>query len=151
MSYNLPSGKTFEETIETVFKYMGYNTKFNTVLHTRSAHIHAEIHCLRGKQKMLIECMGKSQEAVGINEVQKFCSKVAFARETSDVNSGLLVSNVGFTSEAVSWVEKHCSFVDLKTYKQLILSSARFGKMLRKFQKPDQKKEQETTSKNINQ
>jgi len=114
---------------------MGYNTRFTTVLHTRTAHIIAEMNFIKGKHKLLIECTNSGEQPVGVYEVQKFCSRVALSREKSTVDGGLLVSTAGFTPEAVSWCQKYCSFVDLRTYKQLMASSASFGKMLRKFLK----------------
>jgi restriction endonuclease Mrr len=134
MSFSLQSGRTFEETVETLFCFMGYHTKPKTVLHTRPTHIHAVMHHPKGTQKLLIECKN-NKETIGIREVQHFCSKVAFARENSEVDAGLLISNTGFSEEAVSWCERNCSFVQLKTYKQLIARSANFRKMLRKFHK----------------
>jgi restriction endonuclease Mrr len=119
MSYNLQSGRTFEETVETLFKVMGYNTKPKTVLHTRSAHISAVMHHPKGKKKLLIECQ-TNNEPVGIHDVQKFCSKVAHAREKSEADSGVLVSTIGFSDEALAWCTSNCSFVKLKTYRQVI-------------------------------
>jgi hypothetical protein len=114
---------------------MGYNTQFTTVLHTRAAHIIAEMDGVKGKRKVLIECANPVSEPLGTYEVQKFCSRVAHARETAGVHDGLLVSSTGFTPEADAWCSKYCSFVELKTYKELRSSSIRFGKLLRKFVK----------------
>jgi hypothetical protein len=133
MSLNLQSGRTFEETIEALLKFMGYHTKASTTLHTRQAHIKAEIHHPKGKQRLLIECMHHIEESVGIREVEKFCSRIAFAREKAEADLGLLVSNTGFSPEAVIWCGKNCSFVQLKTYRQLISRSATIGKLLRPF------------------
>jgi hypothetical protein len=135
LDYNLQNGKRFEEHVEPMFRFMGYNTQFTTVLHTRAAHIIAEMDGVKGKHKVLIECANPITEPVGTYEVQKFCTRVAHARENAGVHGGLLVSTTGFTPEADAWCRKYCSFVDLKTYKQLMLSSARFGKLLRKFLK----------------
>ncbi len=134
MTYNLQSAKIFEETVETVFRHMGYNTRTSITLHTRPVHIHAEMHHPKGKQKLLIECK-HCQESVGVHEVEKFCSKIALARENSETEYGLLVSNTDFSPEAVSWCAKNCSFVKLRTYKQLLSASMRCRKMLRKFHK----------------
>jgi len=133
--YNLQNGRTFEETVEPLFRFMGYSTRFTTVLHTRTAHIIAEMDFIRGKHKLLIECTNPGDQPIGVYEVQKFCSRVALAREKSTVDGGLLVSTTSFTPEAVSWCKKYCSFVNLRTYKQLMVSSVSFGKMLRKFLK----------------
>jgi hypothetical protein len=134
MSFSLQSGRTFEETVETLFCFMGYHTKPKTVLHTRPAHIHAVMHHPKGTQKLLIECRNH-EEPVGIQEVQAFCSKVAFAKEASEADIGLLISNTGFSEEAVAWCAKNCSFVQLRTYKHLIKRSHNFRKLLRKFHK----------------
>jgi hypothetical protein len=135
LSYNPQNGRRLEETVEPLFRFMGYSTRFTTVLHTRTAHIIAEMDFIKGKHRLLIECTEPSEELVGAYEVQKFCSRVALAKEKSGVDGGLLVSTAGFTPEAVSWCQKYCSFVHLRTYKQLMASSARFGKLLRKFLK----------------
>ncbi|MGD6851254.1 MAG: restriction endonuclease [Candidatus Bathyarchaeia archaeon] len=132
MSFNLQSGKTFEETVETLFKVMGYNTKPKTVLHTRSAHISAVMHHPKGKQKLLIECQS-NVEAVGIQAVQQFCSKVAHAREKAEADTGVLISTTGFSEEAVAWCTSNCSFVKLKTYSQVISRTSNIRKLLRKF------------------
>jgi hypothetical protein len=129
MTYNLQSGKTFEETVEALFNQMGYDTKLKNVLHTRASYIHAVIQQPKGTQRLFIEC----KNSVDIIDVQHFCSKVAFARENLEVDGGLLIANVGFSDDAVSWCKKNCSFVQLKTYKQLIAKSASFRKMLKKF------------------
>jgi restriction endonuclease Mrr len=132
MSYNLQSGKTFEETVETLFKVMGYNTKPKTVLHTRSAHISAVMHHPKGKQKLLIECQ-TNEEPISIHDVQQFCSKVAHAREKSEADTGVLVSTTGFSDEAVAWCTSNCSFVQLKTYREVISKTSNIQKLLRKF------------------
>ncbi|MDR0372551.1 MAG: restriction endonuclease [Nitrososphaerota archaeon] len=129
MSYNLQSGKTFEETVETLFKQMGYQTKLKPVLHTRTTHIHAVMHHPKGTQRLLIEC----KNSANIHDVQQFCSKVAFTKESAEIDGGLLIVNTGFSEEAISWCKKNCSFVQLKTYKQLIARSASFRRMLKKF------------------
>ncbi|MCL2359500.1 MAG: restriction endonuclease [Nitrososphaerota archaeon] len=129
MTYNLQSGKTFEETVESLFNQMGYHTKLKNVLHTRASYIHAVMQHPKGTQRLFIEC----KNSVDIIDVQHFCSKVAFARENLEVDGGLLIANVGFSDDAVSWCKKNCSFVELKTYKQLIAKSASFRKMLKKF------------------
>ncbi|MCW3998635.1 MAG: restriction endonuclease [Candidatus Bathyarchaeota archaeon] len=135
MDYNLHNGKRLEEHVEPLFRFMGYSTQFTTVLHTRAAHIIAEMDGVKGRHKVLIECANPINEPLGLYEVQKFCSRVAYAREDGKVQNGLLVSTTGFTPEAIAWCKKYCSFVDLKTYKQLMATSAKFGKMLRKFLK----------------
>ncbi|MDR1992431.1 MAG: restriction endonuclease [Nitrososphaerota archaeon] len=129
MSYNLQSGKTFEETVENLFNQMGYCTKLKPALHTRATYIHAVIHQPKGVQKLLIEC----KDSADIQEVQYFCSKVAFARENAEVDGGLLIVNTNFSEDAMAWCKKNCSFVELKTYKQLIAKSANFRKILKKF------------------
>jgi hypothetical protein len=73
------------------------------------------------------------EESVGIKEVEKFCARIAFAREKAEADPGLLVSNTSFSPEAVIWCAKNCSFVQLKTYRQLISRSATIGKLLRPF------------------
>lgn len=135
MSYNLQGGLTFEETIEALFRFMGYHTKASTTLHTRQAHINAEMHHPKGKQRLLIECMQHIGDAASIKEVEKFCARIAFAREKAEADSGVLVSNTGFSPDAVLWCAKNCSFVQLKTYKQLISRTANVGKLLRPFQR----------------
>lgn len=134
MAFNLQSGKTFEETVEILFKVMGYHTKPKTVLHTRSAHIHAVIHHPKGKQKLLIECQSHN-EPVGVADVQHFCSRVAHAREKSEADTGVLISLTGFSDEAVAWCNRNCSFVQLKTYRQVISRTSNVRKLLRKFHK----------------
>lgn len=133
--HNLHKGKRIEEHVEPIFRFMGYNTQFTTVLHTRAAHIIAEIDGVKGKHKMLIECANPINEPLGAYEVQKFCTRVAHAREDGKIHGGLLVSTTGFTPEANSWCKKYCSFVDLKTYEEIKASSVRFGKLLRNFLK----------------
>lgn len=133
MTYNPLSGRTFEDIVEGLLKFMGYNTQANTVLHTRPTCIRAIIHHPKGTQKLLIECRNNQEQAISVNDVERFCSKVAVAREKSEADRGLLVSSTRFSEEALSWVSRNCSFVELRTYKQLILSSARFKKLLRKF------------------
>ncbi len=137
MSINLQSAKNFEETVETVFRHMGYHTQTNITLHTRPVHIHAEMHHPKGKQKLLIECKHyhHHHESVGVHDVQRFCDKIAFAREQSRADIGLLVSNTEFSPEAVSWCARNCSFVKLRTYKQVLHASTRCRKLLRKFHK----------------
>ena len=134
MSFNLQAGKTLEETVETLLRFMGYHTRTSTTLHTRKPHIHAEVHHPKGKQRLLIECMHHIEELVGIKEVEKFCAQTAYAREKAEADSGLLVSNTGFSPEAISWCAKNCSFVQLKTYGQMISKSANVRKLLRPFQ-----------------
>jgi len=129
MTFNLQSGKTFEETVEALFNQMGYRTKLKHVLHTRATYIYAVIDQPKGSQRLFIEC----KNSVDVIDVQHFCSRVAFAREKLEVDGGLLVANAGFSDEALLWGKKNCSFVELKTYKQLIAKSASFRKMLRKF------------------
>lgn len=133
MSFSLQAGRTIEETVETLLRFMGYHTKASTTLHTRKPNIHAEMHHSKGKQRLLIECMHHIEELVGIKEVEKFCAKTAFAREKAEADSGLLVSSTGFSPEAILWCAKNCSFVQLKTYRQLISKSANVGKLLRPF------------------
>ncbi len=132
MTHTLQSERHFEESIETFFKHMGYHTKTNTVLHTRSVRIHAHLNHPKEKQKILVECK-HATEPVGIQEVQKFCSKVAFARENSEADYGVLVSNTGFSQEAVSWRANHCSFVKLRTYKEIMARSVTINKLTKKF------------------
>ena len=132
MTNTLPSERHFEESIETFFKHMGYHTKTNTTLHTRSVRIHAHLNHPKEIQKVLVECQ-HAPGPVGIHEVQKFCSKVAFARENAEADYGVLVSNTGFSEEAVSWIAKHCSFVKLRTYKQIMARSIKITKLAKKF------------------
>ena len=132
MNPNL-SSRNFEEAVEAFFSFMGYQTKINTVLHTRPVRIHAEIHQPSGKQRLLIECKQCGQEPIGIHEVEKFCSTIAFAREKSEADRGILITQAHFSEEAKSWSAKNCSFVELRTYRQLICKSIRFKKMLKKF------------------
>jgi hypothetical protein len=135
MTTNVHNGRSLEHAVEVLFKHMGYHTKPSTVLHTRPAHIHAIIHHPTGPQKVLIECKHSDDETVDIKEVEKFCAKVAFAREHSIADSGLLVSKTNFTEEVKTWASRNCSFVELRTYKQLVSRSTSFRKMLRKFHK----------------
>ncbi len=132
MTDHLQSERHFEESVETFYKNMGYNTRTNTTLHTRPVQIHAHLEHPKEKQKVLVECK-PHQEPVGIHEVQKFCSKVAFARENKTANAGVLISNTGFTEEAITWVSCHCTFVKLRTYKQLINRSVKVNKLAKKF------------------
>jgi len=132
MTHNLHSERHLEESVETFFKHMGYHTKTNTVLHTRSVRIHAHLNHPKEKQKILVECK-HAPEPVGVHEVQKFCSKVAFARENSEADYGVLVSNTGFSEDAVSWLANHCSFVKLKTYKEIMARSVTINKLTKKF------------------
>jgi len=132
MTNTLPSERHFEESIETFFKHMGYHTRTNTVLHTRSVRIHANLNHPKEIQKVLVECQHVSGP-VGIHEVQTFCSKVAFARENKEADYGVLVSNTGFSEEAVSWIANHCSFVRLRTYKQIMARSIKITKLEKKF------------------
>jgi non-canonical (house-cleaning) NTP pyrophosphatase len=132
MTNTLPSERHFEESIETFYKHMGYHTKTNTTLHTRSVRIHAHLKNSKEIQKVLVECH-HAPGPVGIQEVQKFCSKVAFAREKAEADYGVLVSNTGFSEEAVSWLAEHCSFVRLRTYKQIMARSAKITKLAKKF------------------
>jgi len=133
MSYNPHSGRTFEDIVQSMLNFMGYNTKANHTLHTRQTHIRAELEHAKGKMKLHIECKHQPNEPVSVHEVECFCSKVAIARENSEVDGGLLISNTEFTPEALSWCARNCSFVQLKTYKQLIHFSARYKKLLNKF------------------
>jgi hypothetical protein len=135
MASNLHNHRTFEEAVETLFKFMGYHTKTNTVLHTRPVRIHAEMHHPSGTQRMVIECKHHVEESVDVKEVEKFCSRIAFARENSEADCGLLISRTNFSPEAESWCARNCSFVELKTYKQLISKSVRFRKLFKKFHK----------------
>jgi restriction endonuclease Mrr len=132
MTDHLQSERHFEESVETFYKHMGYNTRTNTTLHTRPAQIHAHLEHPKEKQKVLVECK-PHQEPVGIHEVQKFCSKVAFARENKSASAGVMISNTGFTEEAITWVSCHCTFVKLRTYKQLINRSVKVNKLAKKF------------------
>ena len=133
MTYNPLSGRTFEDIVEGILNFMGYNTQANTTLHTRTTHIRAEIQHAKGKQKLLIECKNHHEGHVSLHDVEHFCSKVAHAREKSEVDCGLLISNTEFSPEARSWCARNCSFVQLRTYKQLISFNARYKKLLRKF------------------
>lgn len=132
MTDHLQSERHFEESVETFYKHMGYNTRTNTTLHTRPVHIHAHLDHPKEKQKVLVECK-PHHEPVGIHEVQKFCSKVAFARENHTANAGVLISHTGFTEEAVTWVARNCTFVRLRTYKQLVSRSVKVNKLAKKF------------------
>ena len=132
MNYDPHVERIFQDTVEAHFKLMGYNTRPHTALHTRPTHIRAEMHTHpKGPQKILIACT--HNQSLDLPQVQKFCSKVAFARETHQADSGLLISNKEFSPEAITWCEKHCSFVKLKTFKELILTSAKCRKLLKKF------------------
>jgi hypothetical protein len=133
MSYNTHSGKTFEDIVENMLNLMGYHTKAHTTLHTRSTHIRAEVHQAKQKMKLHVECKNHHEGAVDVKDVEHFCHKVALAREKSEVDCGLLVSNTEFSEEAVTWCARNCSFVQLKTYRQLISFTARYKKLLRKF------------------
>jgi restriction endonuclease Mrr len=138
MTSNLHTGKSLEEAVVTLFKFMGYHTVYhnetNTLLQTRPVLINAEMHHPKeGQQKLLIECKHTEDESIGLKEVQMFCCRVAFARENSEANMGMLVSKSEFSEEAMSWCARNCSFVELKTYKQLIRTSVRFKKLLKKF------------------
>jgi hypothetical protein len=135
MTHSVHSGRSLEHAVEVLFKHMGYHTKPSTVLHTRPAHIHAIIHHPTGPQKVLIECQHSEDEVVNIREVEKFCAKVAFAREHAIADSGLLVSKNTFSDEVKTWAARNCSFVELRTYKQLVSRSTSFRKMLKKFHK----------------
>lgn len=135
MNTNVYSGRSLEHAVEVLFKHMGYHTKPSTVLHTRPANIHAIINHPTGARKVLIEVKHSDDEAVNIKEVEKFCAKVAFARENAIADSGLLVSNSNFTEEVKVWAARNCSFVELRTYKQLVSRSTSFRKMLKKFHK----------------
>ncbi len=129
MTYNLQSGRSFEEIVEGLLKFMGYNT----IVNANRIHIHAEITHAKGKNRLLIECKNYQEKPVDLKEVEKFCHTVAFAREHREADSGMLISNSGFSSEAMTWCSRNCSFVQLRTYKQLISASARFRKLARKF------------------
>ena len=124
--------RQFEESVETFYKNMGYNTRKNTVLHTRSVHIHAHLDHPKEKYKVIVECKPR-QEPVDIQEVQRFCSKIAFARENKTASAGVLISNTGFTKEAIDLVSKNCTFVRLRTYKQLIQKSTKVNKIAKKL------------------
>lgn len=132
MTNNLQSIRHFEENVETFYRHMGYNTRTNTTLHTRPVHIHAHLDHPKEKQKVLVECKHYT-EPIGIVEVQRFCSKIAFARENREANYGVFVSYTGFTEEAAKWCKQNCSFVRLRTYKQIMHRSARVNKLVKKF------------------
>ncbi|NLF88649.1 restriction endonuclease [Candidatus Bathyarchaeota archaeon] len=127
----------FEENVEVFYRHMGYNTRTNTTLHTRPKHIHAHLDHPKEKQKVLVECKPHTEPA-GLLEVQRFCSKVAFAREKNQANLGVLVSNAGFTEEAVTWCKRNCSFVRLRTYMQVVNRSTRVNKLAKKLDKHSQ-------------
>jgi hypothetical protein len=129
---NLQSERHFEENVETFYKHMGYNTRTNTVLHTRPVHIHAHLNHPKDKQKVLVECKHHT-EPIAVEEVQRFCSKIAFAREHGEANLGVIVSHTGFTEDAKTWCSRNCSFVRLRTYKQVMTRSARVNKLAKKF------------------
>jgi hypothetical protein len=112
---------------------LGYNTKAHTTLHTRNPHLRAELLQDKQKVKFHVECKAHHEGPIGLREVERFCHRVAVAKENSEVDSGMLISNSGFSQEAVSWVAKNCSFVQLKSYKELISFNARHKKLLRKF------------------
>lgn len=124
--------RQFEESVETFYKNMGYNTRTSIVLHTRPVHIHAHLDHPKEKYKVIVECKPR-QEPVGLQEVQKFCSKIAFARENKTAGAGVLISDTGFTQEAIDWVSKNCTFVRLRTYKQLIQKSVKVNKLAKKL------------------
>lgn len=133
MTDHLQSERHFEESVETFYKHMGYSTRPNlTTLHTRPAHIHAHLDHPKEKQKVIVECK-PHQEPVGVQEVQRFCNKIAFARENQTASAGVLISNTGFTEEAVTWISHNCSFVRLRTYKQLVSRSVKVNKLAKKF------------------
>jgi hypothetical protein len=134
MTYNPVSGRTFEDIVEGILNFMGYHTKAHPTLHTRQTHIQAEIQHAKGKHRLHIECKHHQQEPVSLHEVERFCAKVAHARENSKVDGGILISNTEFTPEAKLWCATNCSFVQLKTYKQLISFHANYKKLLNKFQ-----------------
>jgi hypothetical protein len=134
VAYNLQSSRHLEEAVESLFNFMGYSTIKGTVLHTRSTPIRAEMRHPKEGHRLLIECKHHHQhQTVGIAEVQTFCSRVAFARENTHADCGMLISNTDFTPEAIVWCAKNCSFVKLRTYKQLMTTSTNFRKLLRKF------------------
>jgi len=134
MSYSPQCGKTFEDIVEGMLNQLGYNTKAHTTLHTRTPHLRAEL--LQAKRKLIlhIECKGHhNDKPLDLADVEYFCHKVAVVRDKGEVDCGLLISNSGFTEEAVSWCRSHCSFVQLKTYMQLINFNAKCKKLHRKF------------------
>jgi hypothetical protein len=132
-THNLQSEKHFEENVETFYRHMGYNTRTNTTLHTRPVHIHAHLDHPKEEQKVLVECKHYT-EPVTVEEVQRFCCKVAFARENNQATLGVMVSNAGFTDDAATWVKHNCSFVRLRTYKQVVNRSTKVNKLVKKFQ-----------------
>ncbi|MFA7397742.1 MAG: restriction endonuclease [Candidatus Bathyarchaeia archaeon] len=136
MTNNLQSERHFEENVEAFYKHMGYRTQTNTVLHTRPVDIHAHLDHPKGKQKVIVECKHLG-EPVRLHEVQRFCCKIAFARDKAQADLGVLVSDTGFSEDAVIWVAKHCSFVRLRTYKQVVTRSAKVNKLVKKFDKPN--------------
>ncbi len=131
MTYNLQSGRNFEDIVEGLLKFMGYNT----IVNANKIHIHAEITHAKGKNRLLIECKNHTEKTVSLHEVEKFCHTVALAREHHEADLGMLISNTSFSEEAMSWCTRNCSFVQLRTYGQLISASARFRKLARKFHK----------------
>ena len=133
MTTNPQSTRRFEEAVESFFRIMGYETHPNIALHTRPVHIHAKIHHPHGTQRILIGCKHTEEGPIGLKEVEKFCSSVALARDKSQVDRGLLVSGSNFSEEATAWVARNCTFVELKTYKQVIHKSIRFNKLMKKF------------------
>ena len=134
MSYSSQCGKTFEDIVEDMLNQLGYSTKAHTTLHTRTPTLRVEV--LQAKRKLIlhVECKGHYQDKpLDVADVETFCHKVALAKEKGEVDRGLLISNSGFTNEANSWVQSHCSFVQLKSYKQLINFNAKCKKLHKKF------------------
>ena len=134
MSYSPQCGKTFEDIVKEMLNQLGYSTKAHTTLHTRTPHLRVEV--LQAKRKLIlhVECKGHyNEKPLDVHDVEAFCHKVAIAKEKGEVDRGLLISNSGFTEEAVSWGQRHCSFVQLKSYKQLISFNAKCKKLHRKF------------------
>jgi hypothetical protein len=119
MTVNLDNERAFQDTVETHLKILGYNTGSHTTLHTRPTHLLAEMHQHpKGPFRLLITCI--HNKTTELQEVQKFCSKVAFARENLEANSGILISNKEFSPETIAWCEEHCSFVRLRAFRHLI-------------------------------
>ncbi len=131
MPCSVDKGRTFEEEVAALFKLMGYSVQINSIVNAGQIDIRAEIKLGMVTQKVIIECKNYNS-SVGIEDVEKFCSRILLARQKADTDFGILVSNSDFTAQAKSCAIGY-NFLQLKTYRQLLSQLVDFESYLKNF------------------
>lgn len=125
-------GKKFERIIADLFLLMGYDVESNALVDSGQTDLRAELKMGMIRQKLIVECKSYHSKSVGIEDVNKFSSRVVLARQSGQVDFGIFVSNTEFTAEARASVEKY-PFVKLRTYREILSELIDFEPYVRRF------------------